>query len=51
MPLRYKSAEEVSERILDIFCDSGPPHILHSDNVREFSNNLLLSTLAEKRPS
>ena len=51
VPLRYKSAEEVSERILDIFCDSGSPHILHSDNGREFSNNLLLSTLAEKWPS
>ena len=50
VPLRYKSAEEVSERILDIFCDSGPPHILHSDNGREFSNNLLLSTLGEKWP-
>ena len=51
VPLRYKPAEEVSERIRDIFCDSGPPHILHSDNGREFSNNLLLSTLTEKWPS
>ena len=47
VPLRYKSAE-VSELILDIFCDSGPPHILHSDNGREFSNNLLLSILAKR---
>ena len=36
VPLRYKSAEEVSERILDIFCDSDPPHILNSGNGREF---------------
>ena len=45
VPPRYKSTEEVSERILDVFFDSGPPHILHSDNGREFSNNLF-STLA-----
>ena len=52
VPVRYsKSIEKVSERILDIFCDSGQPRILHSDNGREFSNNLLLSTLAEKWPS
>ena len=51
IPLKLKSAEEVSEHILDIFCDSGPPHILHSENGREFSNNLLFSTLAAKWPS
>ena len=39
-----------SVELCNIFCDSGPPHILHSNNGREFSNNLLLSTLAEKWP-
>ena len=50
-PLKRKTAEEVTERLLDIFCDSGPPQILHSDNGKEFSNNLLFSTLAAKWPT
>ena len=49
--VKRKSAEEVCEKLLDIFCDSGPPHILHSDNGREFSNNLLFTTLATKWPT
>ena len=51
MPLKRKSAEEVTEQLLNIFCDSGPPQILHSDNGRGFSNNLLFSTLAAKWPN
>ena len=51
VPLKRKSAEEVCEKLLDIFCDSGPPHILHSDNGKEFSNNLLFTTLATKWPT
>ena len=51
VPLKRKTAEEVSKRLLDIFCDSGPPNILHSDNGKEFSNNLLVSTLATKWPT
>ena len=39
VPLERKFAEEVCEKLLDIFCDSVPPHILHSDNGKEFSNN------------
>ena len=50
-PLIRKSAEEVCEVLLDIFCEQGPPHILHSDNGREFKNNPLFSTLAKKWPS
>ena len=50
-PLKRKTGEEVTEVLLDIFCESGPPHILHSNNGREFSNHLLFSTLAEKLPS
>ena len=34
--------------LLDIFCDAGPPHILHSDNGREFKDKLLFSTLTER---
>ena len=37
-PLKRKCAEEVAEVLLDIFCDADPPHILHSDNGREFKN-------------
>ena len=50
-PLKRKSAEEVTEALLDIFCETGPPHILHSDNGREFSNQLLFSTLDERFPT
>ena len=49
-PLMRKSAEEVCEVLLDIFCEQGPPHILHSDNGREFRNDLLFSTLAKEWP-
>ena len=34
-----------------IFCDAGPPHILHSDNGRKFNNELLFSTLTQKWPT
>ena len=34
-----------------IFCHAGPPHILHSDNGREFKNELLFSTLTQKWPT
>ena len=50
-PLKRKCAEEVTEVLLDIFCDAGPPHILHSDNGREFKNEILFSTLSEKCPT
>ena len=50
-PLKCKSASEVCEALLDIFCEQGPPHILHSDNGGEFNNQLLFSTLALKWPT
>ena len=50
-PLKRKFVEEVIEVLLDIFCDAGPPHILHSDNGREFKNEILFSTLSEKWPT
>ena len=37
-PLKTKTAEEVAYQLIDIFCDKGTPHILQSDNGREFSN-------------
>ena len=49
--LKSKSASEVFEALLDIFCEQGQPHISHSDNGCEFSNQLLFSTLAEKWPT
>ena len=33
LPLKRKKAE-VCKQLLDIFCDSDPPNILHSDNGR-----------------
>ena len=42
-----RNSGEVCGILLDIFCEQGPQHILHSDNGREFKNNLLFSTLAK----
>ena len=50
-PLINKTAYEVCEALLDIFCEQGPPHILHSDNGREFCNELLFSMLESNWPS
>ena len=38
--LESKRAEEVAYNLLDVFCDKGAPHILQSDNGREFSNQV-----------
>ena len=40
-PLKTKTAEEVAYQLIDIFCDKGAPHILQSDNGREFSNKII----------
>lgn len=39
-PLKTKTADEVSDVLLDIFCLLGAPYILHSDNGREFCNQV-----------
>ena len=40
-PLTTKSAKEVALVLLEIFCDNGgAPHILQSDNGREFVNQV-----------
>lgn len=39
-PLKTKTAEEVAYHLVDIFCDKGAPHILQSDNGREFCNKV-----------
>ena len=46
-PLRTKTAEEVSRILYEIFCLIGPPHILQSDNGREFKNINLASMIRE----
>ncbi|XP_063884390.1 KRAB-A domain-containing protein 2-like [Scylla paramamosain] len=43
--LQTKTAEEVAFHLVDIFCDKGAPHILQSDNGREFSNKLVKEVL------
>ena len=50
-PLVRKTAEKVRDTLIEIFCEQGPLHILHSDNGREFSNSLLFETLRETWPS
>ncbi|XP_068227937.1 KRAB-A domain-containing protein 2-like [Palaemon carinicauda] len=44
--LHTKTAEEVAFHLVDIFCDKGAPHILKSDNGREFSNKVIKEVLA-----
>ena len=43
--LKTKTAEEVTEVLMDIFWDMGAPTILQSDNGREFKNVILLNYL------
>lgn len=44
-PLKTKTAEEVAYHLVDILCDKGAPHILQSDNGREFSNKVCSAVL------
>ncbi|KAI6651820.1 KRAB-A domain-containing protein 2-like [Oopsacas minuta] len=43
--LKSTQAEEVAEHLVLIFCEHGPPHILHTDNGREFVNDHLFTAL------
>ncbi|CAF4110010.1 unnamed protein product [Rotaria sordida] len=40
-PLRNKSAVEVAEKLRQLFFTFGPPHILYSDNGREFISSVI----------
>jgi hypothetical protein len=40
--LKTKTANEVSEQLIDIFCVFGMPAVIHSDNGREFKNQVLI---------
>lgn len=46
-PLKTKTAHEVAEHLVDIFCLVGSPYTLQSDNGREFVNSVItkLTTL------
>lgn len=39
--LKTKRAEEVAYNLMDIFCITGAPCLLHSDNGREFVNKII----------
>lgn len=41
--LKRKTADEVADQLIDIFCMFGAPHILQSDNGREFDNQVVKS--------
>jgi hypothetical protein len=41
LPLQSKRADEVAYHHLDIFTTFGTPNILHSDNGREFYNQII----------
>uniref|UniRef100_A0A2S2QZI3 KRAB-A domain-containing protein 2 n=1 Tax=Sipha flava TaxID=143950 RepID=A0A2S2QZI3_9HEMI len=45
-PLQTKRAEEVASHVLDIFLTFGAPVLLHSDNGREFVNNVITDLTA-----
>nr|XP_018908515.1 PREDICTED: KRAB-A domain-containing protein 2-like [Bemisia tabaci] len=44
--LKTKTAEEVATHLFDIFCTFGAPSILHSDNGKEFVNNIIKALAA-----
>ena len=50
-PLKNKCAKEVADVLEDIFCELGIPHILQSDNGREFKNDILYSLINENWPN
>ena len=49
-PLQRKTAEEVAFFLFEIFCLFGPPHILQSDNGKEFRNINLSSMIRDLWP-
>ena len=49
-PLQKKSADEVVNHLLDTFSLFGSPHILQSDNGREFKNVNLATMIRDKWP-
>ena len=49
-PLKRKTAEEVAQTLMEIFCLIGSPHILQSDNGREFQYIILASMIRELWP-
>ena len=49
-PLQRKTAEEVAFVLFEIFCLFGPPHILQSDNGKEFRNVNLASMIRDLWP-
>ena len=44
-PLKSKTASEVAYELLLIFLDIGAPHVLQSDNRREFTANIMTMTM------
>ena len=48
--LKRKTAEEVAQTVMEIFCLIGSPHILQSDNGREFKNINLARMIRELSP-
>ena len=46
-PLKTKTAAEVTDCLVSIFFEHGPPSILHTDNGTEFSNKTLMSWINE----
>lgn len=49
-PLKSKTAAEVTSTLLDIFCLIGAPHILQSDNGKEFRNVNLAAMIRDIWP-
>lgn len=39
--LKSKKAEEVAERLIEIFAILGSPRLLHTDNGKEFDNDVI----------
>jgi transposase InsO family protein len=46
--LHSKRADEVAYHLLDIFTTFGAPKILHSDNGREFCNQVIKKSRSDK---
>lgn len=48
-PLPNKTADQVAKELYSIFCLLGAPHVLQSDNGREFTANVVKSMCSQFR--
>jgi hypothetical protein len=44
--LKTKTAKEVADNLIGIFCERGSPVLLQSDNGKEFCNQVIINSFS-----